>query len=221
MKCAEFREHWTPWREGWLAQQDRAMAEHRAVCGACARYDRQMGRLVSELATLPVPEGRNATARAREVRQQAGARRWWADVPRVAIVATLVIGVALGVLLTAMVGNESNDVVLAESVTISRPGNHEVALAFESPRALDEVEFTVELPPGVELAGFPGLRSVRWQAGLAEGRSRLTLPLRVAVDARDGKIVTRIRNQGKERRLVVPVEIVDPLSVVPRWQSPA
>ena len=122
-----------------------------------------------------------------------------------AVAAALVLGVALGLLFGLPPDGDERSPVVAGPVELLEPGEHRIAVAFESGRRLERVEFTIELPPGVELVGFPGQRTVRWQGHLAEGRSRLQLPLRVNTDARDGELVTRIMHEGGKRRLVVPV----------------
>jgi len=59
------------------------------------------------------------------------------------------------------------------------------------------------------MAGYPGQRSVRWTGSLAEGRSRLQLPLQIAPGSEGGRLVTRIVRPDGERRLVVPLETGD------------
>lgn len=199
MNCERFRTQWTEWREGLLASGADEMARHRETCAACARYDRQMRRLVSELGQLPLPEPDTAPASAaiRHGHHAAGPR--W-----LALAATLVVGIALGFLL----GDDGGDggMIVADPVALEGGGAQRIAIAIESRRAYEEVDFVVELPAGVELAGHPGQRSVRWTGSLAEGRSRLQLPLQIAPGSEGGRLVTRIVRPDGERRLVVPLE---------------
>lgn len=203
MNCERFHSHWTEWHEGWLGDGAAEMARHRDACAACNRYDRQMRRLVEELAALPLPGAetaspKTATAPARTARSPA-APRW------LALAATLVVGIALGLMLGDRSGNGGT--IVAEPVELGGAAEHRLAIAVQSPRAYDRVEFVVELPEGVELDGFPGQRTVRWEGRLAEGRSRLQLPLRITPDAGDGELVTRIVEPNGERRLVVPLDV--------------
>ena len=193
MNCEEFQSHWSDWHDGHGGVDDIAMARHRDACPDCARYDREMRSLLGGLATLPLP-GEHAERRRR---LPVGAPRW------AALAATLVIGIGLGLLLAQR--GEPGATLEAPPVELASAGEQRIAIAVESPRQYDDVEFTVQLPEGVELAGFPGQREVRWTGSLAEGRSRLRLPLRVSSDARGGELVTRIRHAGGERRLVVPL----------------
>lgn len=195
MDCGTFRLRWNDWHDERLGAGGDDMAAHRDTCPACARYDRQMRRMLDELARLPLPavEG----GRVGDPPRRVAAPRW------LALAATLAIGIALGLLF----GQRGDDAtVIAEPVTLGGGAEQRIAVAFESPRAYERVEFVVELPPGIELIGFPGQRSVRWEGRLAQGRSRLQLPLRVEPDAAGGRLVTRIVHDGGERRLVVPLE---------------
>lgn len=202
MNCEHFRRHWTDWREGWLEEGAADMVHHRETCAACARYDRQMRRLVGALSALPLPDSMPAAAGGRRpsgAASRAAAPRW------LALAATLVLGVALGLLIGHRSGG-GGETIVAEPVALEAAGERRIAIAIDSPRSFEHVEFVVELPAGVELLGFPGQRSVRWEGRLAAGRSRLQLPLRVAPDAEGGRLVTRIVRPDGERRLVVPLQ---------------
>ncbi|MDZ7787407.1 MAG: hypothetical protein U5K73_04510 [Halofilum sp. (in: g-proteobacteria)] len=191
MNCEEFRNLWSDWHDGHDDVDDAAMARHRDTCPECARHDRQMRALLDGLATLPLPGERPGHAP-------------WVGPRWAALAATLVIGIALGLVL-AQRDEPASTTPEAAPVELAAAGEQRIAIAIESPRHYADVEFTVQLPEGVELAGFPGQREVRWTGSLAEGRSRLRLPLRVSSDARGGELVTRIRHAGGERRLVVPL----------------
>lgn len=193
MNCEEFRNQWSDWHDGHGEVDDNAMARHQEACTDCARYDREMRALLDGLATLPLPGERGGRRR----RMPAGAPRW------AALAATLVIGIVLGLVLAQR--DQPGTTLESAPVELASAGEQRIAIAIESPRQYDEVEFVVDLPEGVELAGFPEQRQVRWTGSLAEGRSRLRLPLRVLDEARGGELVARVRHAGGERRLVVPL----------------
>ncbi|MDX1610110.1 MAG: hypothetical protein R3225_08315 [Halofilum sp. (in: g-proteobacteria)] len=194
MNCERFRAYWSDWHDGRLNEGAAAMVTHRNACDACARYDRQMRRLLEELGTLPLPAA--APVPAASPRRVAAPR--WA-----ALAATLAVGIALGLLIGERPGEPAT--IRAEPVVLEGGAEQRIAIAIESRHAYEQVEFVVELPPGVELSGFPGQRNVRWQGSLAEGRSRLQLPLRLTGDGGGGELVTRIVHEAGERRLVVPL----------------
>jgi hypothetical protein len=134
------------------------------------------------------------------------ARRSWLPPRAAGVAAVLLLGVLLGFLL-AWPFDAPGPQMQARAVAFDAPGVHRVTLAFDSPHALGPVEFVVELPPGVELVGFPGQRRVRWEGRLAEGRSRLDLPLRIEARAELGRLVARVVHESGERTLEVPLEL--------------
>ena len=202
MDCNEFRRNWSEWHAGELdPARAGAMSGHIADCPPCRRYDRQMAAMVSALEVLPVPG-----AGPDEQQPPAPERRWprWPVAQAAALAATLVLGVAIGVLIgrDGPAGAPSGD-----PVRLAGTGVHEVQLAFESPGAIRRVAFVVELPPGVEMVGYPDQRTVRWEGRLAEGRSRLRLPLRVTAPGADGTLVAHIERGSKRQTLRVPLEV--------------
>ena len=198
MNCAEFREHWSAWHEAWPECDPEAMRAHWHTCAACAEHDRQMRRLTEALAGLPLQgaTGRGAIGQGDVLRGRAP--RWSA------LAATLVLGIAVGLLWAHR--DDPAATIEATPVTLDSSGEQQISIAVDSSRSYDQVEFLVELPQGVELAGFPGQRSVRWEGQLAEGRSRLRLPLRLTAGTAGGELVARIRYPNGERRLIVPLE---------------
>lgn len=196
MHCTDFRSEWSEWRDGGLEDEAaRAMAAHRAECPACRRYDHQMRAMLSGLAALPLP---GSAAPAEWPERAVGWRG-------LALAAALVLAFGGGVLVQQSL--DSGRPGQAVDTVVLAPGDtREVHLAFSTPRALEPVEFTVELPAGVELAGRPGERVVRWQGRLAEGRNRLRLPLEMTAGSSGGELVARIRHGGGTREWHVALE---------------
>ena len=63
------------------------------------------------------------------------------------------------------------------AVTLTIGETRTINLVFGSRGALEDVEFTVELPPGIELDSHPGQRRVTGRAALAGGDNALPLTL--------------------------------------------
>jgi hypothetical protein len=97
--------------------------------------------------------------------------------------------------------------IISHTQTISLPiaGVKNISLAIDSDRVLQEVTFTIELPEGVELDGYPGQRLLSWQGPLHAGLNRLTLPLLTNHQAREGVLKARIEYAGGGRELVLPL----------------
>jgi hypothetical protein len=78
-----------------------------------------------------------------------------------------------------------------------------VNLAFESREALDDVEFLIELPPGIEIAGQPGRRRLEGHTRLAAGENVLPLTL-VAKGGSGGDLAARL-SHGRDRKTFVVI----------------
>jgi hypothetical protein len=85
----------------------------------------------------------------------------------------------------------------------------EVRLVFESERAMHNARFTIELPEGIELSGYPGLRVISWEGNLAQGRNLLVLPVE-ARSGHGGKLVAYVTHTGKRKNLVLSMEVQTP-----------
>lgn len=81
-----------------------------------------------------------------------------------------------------------------------------VNLVFASATALDSATLTVTLPDGVELAGFPGQREIKWQTSLNEGKNLLPLEL-VAVSPKGGEILARLEHKDRDRTFRLRIDV--------------
>jgi len=92
------------------------------------------------------------------------------------------------------------------AATLVQGEPHTVNLAFESRTALEDIEFTVDLPAGIELADRPGLRRVAWKTRLAAGNNLLPLTI-VARGGRGGQLAARVRQGDELKTFVVDVTV--------------
>jgi hypothetical protein len=97
-------------------------------------------------------------------------------------------------------GPETQSVVLA----VAAPQT--VNLLFESRARYDDVEFTLDLPSGVELSGRAGVRRLVWRAPLKAGNNLLPLTL-VARGGSGGQLAARLQHGGAEKTFVVDLSI--------------
>lgn len=201
-RCEEFRTLWTEWHDGRLDPEtaERCAAE-RTRCPSCARYDRQMRELVHALGELPLPDRQSHNLRTHSARPRAHRTR------TLATAAAIVMAFAAGMLLAPLqTESQGSTVIRAEAVQLQPQQTKQIQVAVAAPRTMDEVQFTIELPDGVELEGYPGQRVVGWQGRLSEGRNRLTLPVRVTRNTADGDLIARIRHAEGGSELRVPLK---------------
>jgi hypothetical protein len=95
------------------------------------------------------------------------------------------------------------------AVTLTVGETRTINLVFGSRAALEDVEFTVDLPPGIELATHPGQRRVMGRAALAGGDNALPLTL-VARGGRGGQLAARLARRGGQKVFVVDITVVEP-----------
>jgi hypothetical protein len=95
----------------------------------------------------------------------------------------------------------------AVALTIGEPRT--INLVFASRAALAGVEFTVDLPAGVEIADHPGQRRVELRAALAAGDNALPLTL-VALNGPGGQLAARLRHRDGQKVFVVDVTVGPP-----------
>jgi hypothetical protein len=95
------------------------------------------------------------------------------------------------------------------AVTLAIDEPRTINLVFAARAALADVEFTVDLPPGIELEGYPAQRRVVLRAALSPGENALPLTL-VARDSRGGQLAARLRHRDDQKTFVVDVTIASP-----------
>ncbi|HEY9182316.1 MAG TPA: hypothetical protein VIQ99_03890 [Gammaproteobacteria bacterium] len=93
-----------------------------------------------------------------------------------------------------------------EVVTLTIGEPRSINLVFDSRAALPDVEFTVDLPIGIELADHPGQRRVVGRAELSSGSSALPLTL-VAREGPGGQLAARLRSGDEQKTFVVDVAV--------------
>jgi hypothetical protein len=92
----------------------------------------------------------------------------------------------------------------AVTLTIGEP--HTIDLVFDAGAGLADVEFTVDLPPGIELTDHAGERRVMGWAKLAAGSNALPLTV-VARSGSGGQLAARLRQGDAQKVFVVDLTI--------------
>lgn len=211
MNCNETQDRLDDFLDGRLAPgSSDELGAHVATCSPCRKRLVQAQALVSALRQLPVdPPSKDFEER---VLNQAAERLLAKPrMPRLAVggfvaaVAASVLTIALmGPFGTAPPGDVSSDFPVI-GMTIDEPRT--INLVFASNSALEDVSLLVELPEGVELAGYAGRREVLWSTSMQAGKNVLPLQL-IARGSTSGEIVARLQHRDMERIFRVPVSAV-------------
>jgi hypothetical protein len=222
MNCKQFQALWTEWQSRELnAGQAGLMADHGRNCADCRHYNNQMATLLDLLGGLPAPAAASAGfsqklfshVRTDKIPRSAGGKRHYA------IAAALLIGFTAGLLVQPALSPPKNTThMTAEApaprigaetelhvheVSLPLKGIKEVRVAINTRREISDAILTLELPSGVEIAGYPNQRQLRWQTGLKNGRNHLTLPLRAYQAVADGVLKARVDYDGRQQELTV------------------
>jgi hypothetical protein len=180
--------------DGRLAAAERAQVEmHLDRCRECQGRLADVRDMLDRLHRMPVPEPDMrlfhqaiASARAMDEERNAHRRRRWRNAGW-----ALAAGVVLMIVLNAPLPNRGHVGDGVPGLTIALHEVREVSLAIDSPRHLDNAVFSVSLPEGIELAGYPGQREITWTGHLEAGSNLLVLPLK-AEAGKGGAIVTSV-----------------------------
>jgi hypothetical protein len=204
MECIEFGLRLDDLLDGRLhALGRKSIEEHLGRCPECRnRYAQAMAVLESvRKLTPPAPHpGFIEQALSRATRPVAGAARSkWRPVIGMALAASLVLGVALGVFLATR-----PDPVQAVALTIDQPET--VRLMFNSAKPLKAATLSLALPENIELVGFSGRRELSWQTDLREGGNLMQLPL-VARGVTKDNLVASLSHGGSTKMFRLKIEV--------------
>ena len=206
MNCRAFALQLDDYLDGGLdAVRQQSMQEHLEHCLPCRHRLQRAMALQAALRTLPAPGSRPGfvdQALARATGTNAGAA-WSARRTAIslALAATLVLGVALGVFLATQTAPAPVQTV---ALTLDRPET--VRLMFNSAKPLPAATVRLTLPENVELVGYGNLRELSWQTDLRGGGNLLQLPL-VARGTAKGELVARLSHGGSSKTFRLKIEV--------------
>lgn len=191
MSCNKFRKDLRPWLRGELsAAEASAVRRHVAVCYFCAAVVENESSIIESLqgqykVPPPSPDFESRVLAAASS-QGKPARRPAAMVWSGGAVAAVL---ALGIALVVGIGP-------GPDMPESQPYN--VRLAFDTVDAMEDVTLTVELPPHVEMSGYPGHQRLSWNVSLDKGANVVNLPLNILFPG-DGELVAHLDNGERKK----------------------
>jgi len=203
MECRDFTPQLDDCLDGRLdAAARRSIQQHLERCPDCRRLHQHAAALQAALRTLPAPTPRQGfvdQALSRATDAAAGAVR----TPRrgvlgMALAASLVLGVAVGVFLVTRPAP-----VPTVALMLERPET--VRLMFNSAKPLQAATLSLALPGNVELVGY-GDRELSWQTDLREGGNLLQLPLVARGTAKD-ELVASLSHGGTSKTFRLKFEV--------------
>lgn len=177
-----------------------ALGAHLQGCERCRALHAGAEALQKALRELAAPAPRAgfvAAALARAAAPAAARRR--RTLGAFALAATLVLGLALGMLVQRAEPP-------APTVVLKLEQRETVRLNLASAQPLQAATLTLDLPENLELVGYGALRRLTWQADLRAGDNLLALPL-VAHGLVDGRLRAEVSHGGSSRTLYVKIDV--------------
>jgi hypothetical protein len=203
MNCRETRCRLDDYLDARLdAAMVRAVEAHLSVCSECSAHLKTEQLLRERLQQLPAPPPPKAFTRRVLAATQVSRRAAAPQRPRglrLAAAAAVLAVVAGGAWLTLQGGAWAPQQV----VTMQGGSVQRLKLVFNSPGALSGVTLHVGLPEGVELAQYPGVRELTWQADLKPGANLLALPVIVRGDG--GTVLASVSFGAERKQFTVQV----------------
>ena len=205
MECHDFALKLDDLLDGGLdAARQRSIQEHLGRCPGCRHLHEHAVAVREAVRKLSPPDphpGFMDQAFARATRPAiGGARPLWRPVLGMALAASLVLGVALGVFFA------TRPTVQTVALTLDRPET--VRLMFNSARPLKAATLSLALPEKVELVGYGDRRELSWQTDLREGRNLLQLPL-IVHGATTEELVARLAQGESTKTFRLKIEVAN------------
>lgn len=218
MSCNEIRVDLPAYIKNELSAPARdRVQEHIAVCQACRNWlasERALNEALQEQFSVPAPSPDFHSRVLSSARDAVSPSSGWShSALGGAIAAALALGIGLGILFQPdRVATDSADPVVASSESsspewvagIAGPVEKTVRLAFRSGEPLEDVTLTLELPPNVELASWPGHRELSWKVSLNAGENVLSLPLKLLFPG-SGELVARLDTGDRQKTFRAPI----------------
>jgi anti-sigma factor RsiW len=204
MECRDFALQLDDLLDGRLdAPKRKSFEDHLGRCPDCRdRHEHAVAvqEAVRRLSPPALHPGFMDQALSRATRAAAGrAHPAWRPLLGMALAASLVLGVAVGVFLTTR-----PEPVQTVALTIDRPEN--VRLMFNSAKPLKAATLSLALPENVELVGYGGRRELSWQTDLREGGNLMQLPL-IVRGATKEDLVASLSHGGSSKTFRLKIEI--------------
>src|SRR6266699_1241591 len=203
MECRDFALQLDDLLDGRLHALGRNSAqEHLERCPDCRQLHEHAVAVLETVRKLAPPAmhpGFIDQTLSRATRPAVGpARPKWRPVLGMALAASLVLGVALGVFFA------TQPAVHAVSLTLDRPET--VRLMFTSAKPLKAATVSLALPENVELVGYGGRRELSWETDLRKGGNLMQLPLIVRGATKDD-LVANLSHGGSSKTFRLKIEV--------------
>jgi len=204
MYCLDVQRQLDDYLDGHLpASEQAAIDAHLQICTACRLRVGQARNMLLALHTMMPIQPRPGYAErvlgslprtAADTLPRRGIALWFGAGFATAMVALLGLWLVL-----AMPALDTGKNVAMVSLHVTPQQVRKVDLLFNSPVHIQQATLRIELPAGVELAGYANRRVLQWRTELKPGSNRLTLPLTATGSSHGGVLTATLSQNGKHR----------------------
>ena len=215
MSCTHISEKLDDYMDGALDEAEIAsLDEHIESCDSCRQTVESEQGLRGLLKDYPVPAPDaafldRALAQASHVSTLVNTKsqrnRWIMTGFGGAIAAGLIAWIIGGMLLQTP--DLPDPAASIPGVTMALEEPRTVNLVFSSATDLNDAVLTVNLPAGIEIEGFAGLREITWMTSLQAGKNILPLRL-IATTPHGGELLARLEHDDRNRTFRIRVNVI-------------
>ena len=215
MSCTHINEKLDDYMDRTMdAAEIATLDEHIDSCDACRQTVESEQRLRGLLKDYPVPAPDTAffdqaLTRASHLSALADTKgqrnRWIMTGFGGAIAAGLIAWIIGGMLLQTPDLPDRDASIPGVTMALEEPRT--VNLVFSSATVLNDAVLTVNLPPGIEIEGFAGLREITWMTSLQAGKNILPLRL-IATTPHGGELLARLEHDDRNRTFRIRVNVI-------------
>ena len=209
MNCQDYRNQLDDFLDGALGAAERAALNmHVESCAQCRAGFERAQNLARALAAHPVDAPSADFAERVLTRAKLPVRRRPPRIVAAGFVAAFAASVLTLIYTGLMVRAPDGDPLAGlPSVSLSVEESRTINLVFASATDIENVTLLVDLPRGIELAGYAGLRQVRWTTMLTAGKNVLPLELK-ALAGTGGELTARLQHGAAEKVFRVNVSVI-------------
>lgn len=218
MNCKDIKSHIDDYLDRQLTEKQQwAFVRHVEGCNHCAAMLGEALTLQEGLKQLPVEQ----PASDFEERMFARVRRHYSQPRKEHQRFNFATGFATAAVFSLMIWFVSSvylsDAVIQQPQIISVAMNETqtVRLLFDSPKDIQQVSLSLDLPQNMELQGYPGRSGLVWQTSLQKGQNILALPV-LAIQPGQGELMAQLSYGDKVKTFSVVLRTTD--NSVQRYQ---
>ena len=203
---------------------------HLSECDSCQTFYEQHKTIQKQLFSIPRPKA------AHSLKQRIVADRAYQQLKKrrqKTVYLSMAASICLSVLtiLLINVGNQSGNLEQAallanaplqsntqSSISTLKNKPSQVNFLVHSEQIIDNVTFTLSVPPQMVLYGYNGQKTLSWNGKLKQGKNLLTVPV-MALSEQTSVLVMKIRHKNAIKEYRVAVNVRQDRVMAPIWTS--